>query len=73
VEQAKRMLAAIDKRVINSIMCRQAGRSLLSKQVEFVTDMVREGLMAPQDTERFFDLVQKDLDRLDKSVNKEFT
>ena len=72
VEEAQLLLSSIDKSVINTIMCRQAGRGLLSRQVEFVTDMVREGLMAPQDADRFFQQVQDDLDSLEKSITKEF-
>eukprot|EP00602_Paraphysomonas_sp_CaronLab_P003317 CAMPEP_0185020046 /NCGR_PEP_ID=MMETSP1103-20130426/2634_1 /TAXON_ID=36769 /ORGANISM="Paraphysomonas bandaiensis, Strain Caron Lab Isolate" /LENGTH=750 /DNA_ID=CAMNT_0027550689 /DNA_START=247 /DNA_END=2499 /DNA_ORIENTATION=- len=72
VQEAKKMLGTIDRYVINSIVCRQAGRSLLSKQVELVTDMVQEGLMAPQDTEKFFNLVKHDLERLEELTTREF-
>lgn len=66
------MLSATDQSVISNIMSRQAGRSLLAHQIEAVNELVQEGLMSPKDSEPFLDLAQKDMDKLETRVRKEF-
>lgn len=66
------MLSTTDKGVITNIMSRQAGRSLLAHQIEYVNELVQEGLMSPKDSEAFLDLAQTDMDKLEARVRKEF-
>lgn len=72
VHEASTMLSSTEQSVITNILSRQAGRCLLSKQVEFVSEMVEEGLMSPKDAESFFNLVQDDTDKLEARVKREF-
>ena len=53
-------------------MSRQAGRCLLAHQIEYVNEMVQEGLMSPKDSEIFLDLAQSDTDSLEDRVRREF-
>lgn len=66
------MLSAIDRSIISSIMSRQAGRSILAHQIEYVNELVQEGLMSPVDSEKFLDLAQADMDKLEARVRSEF-
>ena len=72
VDEAREMLSAIDSHVINLVVCRQAGRALLSKQVSIVTDMIREGLLSEIDANKFLYLVNIDHARLAERAAKEF-
>jgi hypothetical protein len=72
VKEAIEMLSATDRSVISNIMSRQAGRSLLAHQIESVNELVQEGLMSPKDSEAFLELAQKDMDKLEARVQKEF-
>lgn len=66
------MLSTIDRGVISNIMSRQAGRSVLAHQIEYVNELVQEGLMSPKDSEIFLDLAQADMDSLEARVRREF-
>jgi len=66
------MLSAIDQNIISNIMSRQAGRSILAHQIEFVNELVQEGLMSLGDSEKFLELAQTDMDKLEARVRSEF-
>jgi hypothetical protein len=72
VNEALQMLNTTDRAVISNIMSRQAGRSLLAHQIEYVNELVQEGLMSPKDSEAFLELAQTDMDKLEARVRKEF-
>lgn len=72
VTEAVAMLTAIDRSVISNIKSRQAGRSILAHQIEYVNELVQEGLMSPVDSEKFLDLAQEDMDKLESRVRSEF-
>lgn len=66
------MLSTTDRSVISNIMSRQAGRSLLAHQIEYVNELVQEGLMSPKDSEKYLELAQADMDSLEARVRREF-
>lgn len=72
VAEAVVMLSAIDRSIISCIMSRQAGRSILAHQIEYVNELVQEGLISPVDSEKFLDLAQTDMDNLEARVRSEF-
>jgi hypothetical protein len=62
----------MDSHVINLVLCRQAGRSLLSRQVKLVSDMTQEGLLSSADASSFLGQATSDLARLNYNAAKEF-
>eukprot|EP00604_Paraphysomonas_vestita_P003127 CAMPEP_0174820740 /NCGR_PEP_ID=MMETSP1107-20130205/4763_1 /TAXON_ID=36770 /ORGANISM="Paraphysomonas vestita, Strain GFlagA" /LENGTH=295 /DNA_ID=CAMNT_0016036655 /DNA_START=1539 /DNA_END=2429 /DNA_ORIENTATION=+ len=72
VTEAITMLSSTDRSVITNIMSRQAGRCLLAHQIEYVNEMVQEGLMSPKDSEVFLEIAQSDMDSLEARVRREF-
>ncbi len=56
---------SIDPEVVTSIVSQQAGRIILSKQTEYVMEMVEEGLLQPKAADTFFDIIRSDQQRLD--------
>ena len=72
VQRAQELLSAIDDQVITNIVCRQAGRTLLTYQVEYVMNLVEEGLLSSNDSEQFLELAREDLAHLEDRVRSEF-
>jgi NhaP-type Na+/H+ or K+/H+ antiporter len=72
VRRAKKLLSRIDEHVISNIVCRQAGRTLLTYQVEYVMNLVEEGLLSHNDSEQFLELARDDLAHLEARARREF-
>ncbi len=60
------MLADRDRRLVARVSCRQAARSLLSRQEQSVRAMLGEGLLAPTHAAALFELIRADAVRLDE-------
>jgi hypothetical protein len=72
VRAALEQLATIDEPIISNIVCRQAGRTLLTNQIEYVLNLVEEGFLSVPDSEKFLELARKDLVHLEEHVRREF-
>lgn len=66
------MLSEIDPAIISNITCRQAATSILTMQSQYLLEMVKEGLLTPQDTETFFAEIRKDRDFIEKDRIRHF-
>lgn len=72
VRQALKVLSSLEESVISNIVCRQAGRTLLTCQIEYVLNLVEEGLLSHVDSEKFLHLAKEDLHHLEQRVRREF-
>ena len=72
VRQAKARLAGIREECVNTVVTQQAARVMLQLQATRMFDMVREGLVVPQDSEAFLALVRQDMDNLDAARIDDF-
>lgn len=66
------MLSEIDAAIISNITCRQAATSILTMQSHYLLEMVKEGLLTPQDTEVFFEEIHKDRAFIEKDRVRHF-
>jgi hypothetical protein len=69
--QAHRILETIDKDIVASVLSKQAALVLLTKQAEFVTDMIQEGLLTEKDGDVFFDKFRQDEVEIRKERRKD--
>lgn len=72
VTAAIAMLSEIDAAIISNITCRQAATSILTMQSRYLLEMVKEGLLTPQDTESFFQEIHKDREFIEKDRVRHF-
>jgi hypothetical protein len=72
VTQAIALLSEIDSTIISNITCRQAATSILTMQSQYLLQMVKEGLLTPQDTDTFFAEIHKDRAFIEKDRVRHF-
>ena len=58
---------------VRKIASRQAARVVLTKQTQFVREMIEEGLLKPKDAEDFYAVIEEDEARLEQDGFNNFT
>jgi hypothetical protein len=72
VGQAKRHLKSIKRECVSTVVAQQAARVMLQLQASLMYGLVDEGLVVPQDSESFFNLLKADMDSLDQARLSDF-
>lgn len=57
---------------IATVVAQQAARVMLQLQASLMYGLVNEGLIVPQDSESFFNMLKSDMDNLDQARLSEF-
>ncbi len=67
MKEAKKRLAAMNPKIVASVVTKQAALILLWKQKEFIENLIHEGLLDTKDGDIFFEKFKKD----ELSIRKE--